>query len=119
MLVSEATLPRAERLLTHLLLESVLPHPLIRPKSDESSVESDETDDATVVEHIEDDAMANFEQSNSYSSSASGHILPVWDGSAGKESGGGGRLQLEEDESFINCCNRKAMSREEFIVIDK
>lgn len=50
MLVSEATLPRAERLLTHLPLESVLPHPLIRPRFEESSVESDVRDDATVVE---------------------------------------------------------------------
>ena len=102
MLVSEATLPSAERLLTHRLLERVLPHPLIRPESEESSVESEETEDATVVEHI-DDGGANFEQSNSYSSVAAGHISFLFDG---KESGGGGRLQLEEEESFfINCCN--------------
>lgn len=76
MLVSEATFPRAERLLTHRLLESVLPQPLIRPESDESSVDSDETEDATVVEHIDDGGRENFEQSNSYSSSvAAGHIL--------------------------------------------
>ena len=116
MLVSEATLPRAERLLTHRLLESVLPQPLIMPESDDSNVESDETDDATVVEHIDDGGRANFEQSNSYSSVAAGHILFFWEVfDDGKESGGGGRLQLEDEESFINCCNRNDMSRE-FIV---
>jgi hypothetical protein len=98
MLVSEATLPRAERLLTHRLLESVLPHPLTRPRADDSSDESDETDDATVVEHIDDGRLANLEQSNLCSSSAAGHILIVLEGFVGKDSGGGGRLQLLEEE---------------------
>lgn len=120
MLVSEATLPRAERLLTHRLLESVLPQPLIMPESDDSNVESDETDDATVVEHIDDGGRANFEQSNSYSSVAVGHILFFWEGGFddGKESGGGGRLQLEDEESFINCCNRNDDMSIEFIVAE-
>lgn len=112
MLDSEATLPRAERLFTHRPLDSVLPHPLIRPDSNDSCVDSDETDDATVVEHVEDDSMANLVQSNSYSSAALGEE------SFGKDSGGVGRLlQLEQLESFMNCCNRKDMSRE-FIVAE-
>lgn len=112
MLDSEATLPRAERLLTHRLLDSVLPHPLIRPDSNDSCVESDETDDATVVEHVEDDCMANFVQSNSYCSAAA-----FGEEFVGKDSGGVRRLQLEPLESFISCCNRKDMSRE-FIVAE-
>jgi hypothetical protein len=107
MLVSDATLPSADRLLTHRLLERVLPHPLARPRVAESSDESDETDDATVVEHIEDGGLANLEQSNSCSSSAAGHIFFNMDGFVGKDSGGGGRMQslVEEEEQPINSCS--------------
>lgn len=118
--VSDATPPSAERLVTHRLLESVLPQPiLVMLDDDVSTVDSDDIDDDTVVEHIDDGGQetSNFELSNSNScclcsssslAAATGHILLEL-GWLGKDSGGGGRLLLLLPHSvsiiIIFCCS--------------
>lgn len=114
--VSDATPPSAERLVTHRLLESVLPQPILVMSccivDDVSTVDSDDIDDDTVVEHIDDGGgqeESNFELSNSNSClcpslAATGHILlERW---LGKDSGGGGRLLLlPHSASIVICCS--------------
>ena len=114
--VSDATPPSAERLVTHRLLESVLPQPILVMScsivDDVSTVDSDDIDDDTVVEHIDDGGQeeSNFELSNSNSClcsslAATGHILLEL-GWLGKDSGGGGRLLLlPHSASIIICCS--------------